>query len=459
MKKALWLMWVVTCLHAAGFGQYIASNGLRINTDGNIMADMGGGAANVVTSWGFPLDSSGNLMVDCILGCSTGTISGVTAGTGLSGGGTSGNVTLTNAGVVSVTTSTTNSDGLTATPSATTGAGVKIEITGSAPVFSTSVATAILNDASQNLAVLGLSNAASDVDYFTMAGGLTTAGATLGTASGTDANVNLILAPKGTGQIITPAGSTTNPFLTGAQGGFFDTGFYWNGNSGLCFQSHGGSTSFCLGQLGSETKAAGVYSWSSGSLASGSTDTGLSRGSAGVVDVGTGASGSTAGFIKTSQTLQVITSNYTTTGTTLAGAGVVTGLNFTAPVSFASNWSFQCHILYSQATAAAADLFGFTTAGTAPTNLQVRGAVLTSQTGTQVDNNADITTATSTTVITATPGAFGAIGTNADIFQADFFGTLEAPSNASPTQVGFSVASGSASDALTVYRGSYCQWY
>lgn len=337
-----------------------------------------------------------------------------------------------------------------------TGSAWGTSLSSTAPIFSTSVATPIINDATQNLAVLGLSNAASDVDYFTMAGGLTTAGATLGTASGTDANVNLILAPKGTGQIITPAGSTTNPFLTGTQGGFFDTGFYWNGNSGLCFQSHGGSTSFCLGQLGSETKAAGIYSWSAGTLASGATDTGLSRGSAGVVDVGTGASGSTAGFIKTSQTLQVITSNFTTASTTLV---VPTGLNFTAPTSFASNWSFQCQIIYSQATAAAADLFGLVTTGTAPSNLQVWGAVLTSQTGTQVNNNADITTATSTTVVTATPGAFGAIGTNADMFQANFWGTLEAPSNASPTQVGFAVASGSASDSLTVYRGSYCQWY
>jgi hypothetical protein len=156
---------------------------------------------------------------------------------------------------------------------------------------------------------------------------------------------------------------------------------------------------------------------------------------------------------------QVITSNFTTSATTLATAGVVTGLNFTAPITSAVNLSFSCKIIYSQATAAAADLFGFTTAGTAPTNLQVWGQVYTAQTGTQVMNNADITTATSTTVVTATPGAFGAIGTNADMFQAEFSGTLEAPSSATPTQVGFAVASGSASDALTVYRGSYCRWY
>jgi hypothetical protein len=92
-------MWAVLCLHAAGFGQYIASNGLRINTDGNIMADMGGGAANVVTSWGFPLDSSGNLMVDCILGC------------GFSNNGTTLSTTeALSAGATSVTSFTNSND-------------------------------------------------------------------------------------------------------------------------------------------------------------------------------------------------------------------------------------------------------------------------------------------------------------------------------------------------------------
>ena len=139
----------------------------------------------------------------------------------------------------------------------------------------------------------------------TAANGIVLSGAsgTATTIATTTSNANLLLSPNGTGQIITPAGSTTNPFLTGNQGCFLDTGLYWNGNSGLCFQSHGGSTSFCLGQAVVETKALGLFGWSSGTLASGSADTAVSRGSAGLVDIGTGASGSTAGFVKTAQTL------------------------------------------------------------------------------------------------------------------------------------------------------------
>lgn len=42
----------------------------------------------------------------------------------------------------------------------------------------------------------------------------------------------------------------------------------------------------------------GVFSWTSGATATSGTDTGLSRDSAGVIDVGTGAQGSTAGSLK-----------------------------------------------------------------------------------------------------------------------------------------------------------------
>lgn len=188
-------------------------------------------------------------------------------------------------------------------------------------------------------------------------------------------------------------------------------------------------------------------------------DTAITRLAAGVFAVGTTASGNTTGFVKTAQTLQVVTINYTTSATTLATAGVVTGLNFTAPANVASNWSFRCDLIYSQATAAAADLFGVTTAGTAPTNVLVGGEVLTSNVAVQVDGNAIITTATSTTVVTATPSASGAIGTSADMFVAHLWGTVEAPSSATPTQVGISIASGAGADALTVYRGSSCWFY
>jgi hypothetical protein len=163
----------------------------------------------------------------------------------------------------------------------------------------------------------------------------------------------------------------------------------------------------------------------------------------------------------TPQALAVVSANYTTTATTLAGAGVITGLNFTGPVSLASKWSYHCEVVYSQATAAAANLWGVITAGTAPNSLGMGAEVLTNQTGSMNSSAVNgISGATATLVVTSTPSAFGAIGTSADMFTAHFWGTLEATSNSTPSQVGIAVATGNASDALTVYQDlSSCWWF
>jgi len=163
----------------------------------------------------------------------------------------------------------------------------------------------------------------------------------------------------------------------------------------------------------------------------------------------------------TPQALAVTGANYTTSATTLAAAGVITGLNFTGPVSLLSKWSFHCNIVYSQATAAAANLWGVISAGTAPTSLGMAAEVLTSQA--MAGNSGavnGITGATATTIVTSTPSAFGAIGTSADMFTAHFWGTLESPSNTTPSQVGIAVATGNAADAVTVYQDlSSCWWF
>jgi hypothetical protein len=86
---------------------------------------------------------------------------------------------------------------------------------------------------------------------------------------------------------------------------------------------------------------------------------------------------------------------------------------------------------------------------------------LTNQTGSMNSGAVNgITGLTATTIVTSTPSAFGAIGTSADMFTAHLWGTLESPSNATPSQVGIAVATGNASDALTVYQDlSSCWWF
>ena len=118
--------------------------------------------------------------------------------------------------------------------------------------------------------------------------------------------------------------------------------------------------------------------------------------------------------------------------------------------------SFACHLSYSQSTAAAANAFGVQASTTAPTNLYARMHVDTSLSNAGVNATLPtLTTTTATNIGTFTPSAFGAIGTVADIFTADIHGTLE--QGAGATTLNIMALSGSGSDALTIYRGSYCE--
>ena len=88
------------------------SNGLKVDSNGYLLINAGGASGTSLTN-GLKIDSSGNLLVDCATGCSTasGTITGVTAGTGLTGGGTSGSVTLNVAAATSSTLGGVEPDG------------------------------------------------------------------------------------------------------------------------------------------------------------------------------------------------------------------------------------------------------------------------------------------------------------------------------------------------------------
>lgn len=149
-----------------------------------------------------------------------------------------------------------------------------------------------------------------------------------------------------------------------------------------------------------------------------------------------------------------VTSNVSITSTSLV---TITGLSWTFPASAnANSHSFACHLSYSQATAAATNAFGVQATTTTPTNLYARMHVDTSLANAGV--NATLPTLASTTATnigTFTPGAFGSVGTVADIFTADIHGTLE--QGAGATTLNIMALTGSGSDTLTIYRGSYCE--
>jgi hypothetical protein len=271
------------------------------------------------------------------------------------------------------------------------------------------------------------------------------------TISTTTSNAFLLLSPNGTGAVEIINGSAANPSLVFAAGTTF--GFYSASATSIGIGK--GTASNDSHQFTSAGNvniiSGGVFGMSSSSTdAATAADTGLSRDAAGIVDVGTGAAGSAAGLLRAGNTV-VVASNFTTTSTSLV---TITGLSWTFPATN-HNYHFSCTLSYSQATAAAANAFGVQAATTAPTNLYAAMQVLTSLTNAGVTATLPtLATTTATNIGTFTPGAFGAIGTVADIFTAEIWGELEQGSGA--TTLNIMTLSGSASDSLTIYRGSSC---
>jgi hypothetical protein len=131
----------------------------------------------------------------------------------------------------------------------------------------------------------------------TLVGQDTSGNVTLGTSTPsivTSTNVNLLLAPGGTGGVRVPNGATATPALFMSNG----PGFYSPSSGILDFQT-GASTDKLAFLSAGLNAVSGVYGWTSSSTSpSGTADTGLSRDAAGVIDFGTGSSGSTAGSWK-----------------------------------------------------------------------------------------------------------------------------------------------------------------
>lgn len=145
-----------------------------------------------------------------------------------------------------------------------------------------------------------------------------------------------------------------------------------------------------------------------------------------------------------------VTGDFTTSGVGTA-LEAITGLTWTFPASRALNIPFSCHLIYHQNTATAAVAFGFQDASVAPTNLAAQAQMQTAATTLAYANVVGSSTTTATSIVSATPSA---ITTN---WQANIYGYIEQPSNASTSVFTLRVSTATAGDTVTVKRGSYCQ--
>jgi hypothetical protein len=150
----------------------------------------------------------------------------------------------------------------------------------------------------------------------------------LGTA-GTQWQFKYAAANCGSPQFLVPSGTAASPSVSFSA--FTNYGMYANGSVGTAF-SAAGNDSFAPGTAA--RMASGVaLSWNStGSFSTGALDTGLSRISAGVTGVGTGAQGSVAGTIQ---------SGAYQTGTNCAAVGTAANPSV-ASCAAAAAGSFSC---------------------------------------------------------------------------------------------------------------------
>jgi len=264
----------------------------------------------------------------------------------------------------------------------------------------------------------------------------------LGTTSGTATFTAPAIAGTSTNGItvsnnmLAPDGTNTSPaWAFTSQTG---TGIYTNG--GNLNISRQGTNVAGFSNTALNSISAYVYSWNS--------DTGLSRGAAGLVEVGNGTAADTTGLVL-SGNKALLTSDFTDSNA--SGLQVITGMSFALP-NVTKNWSFHCSFTYSEATPIANDQFGVASLTTAPTNLHAWAHVITTEGVTAVQQTADsgnITSTTPTSIITFTPNGTG-------IKQADIDGSIEvAGSGASTLQ--FYVTNGTAADVIVIKRGSYCR--
>ena len=146
--------------------------------------------------------------------------------------------------------------------------------------------------------------------------------------------------------------------------------------------------------------------------------------------------------------LLTVASDFTTAANT--SLQTITGLSLTTPVSKAVVASFHCNYSWSQATGTAAVAFGIQGATTAPTNIEATATSFSNTTAETTGTLTGLNTTTATSVVSVAPSAI------TTIWKAELDGTLEAPSNASPTVLNFMVSTATSGDAVTLKRGSYC---
>ena len=264
----------------------------------------------------------------------------------------------------------------------------------------------------------------------------------------------------GTPQLISPNGVLAQPaytFIGSTTDGFFRSTTGSGGPvvdvSGTAYMAFSGGAVEGGPQIGSGN----AYCFSSGSTVpqpNGTSDTCLWRPAINLLTIGNNSSASSGGFFKSTGMTLVVTGADVTCGTSgtltpCTSFTTITGLTATLPL-VSQTWNFECDLIVSQATAAAADQIGVQTASNGATNLSASGVAYTAAgTSTAAAFTGVASTTVAQSIITFTPAATGTK------LPVRVTGTIEGAS-ALGTVFNLQVLTGAAGDLLTIYRGSKC---
>lgn len=481
-------------------GTLLAASAIVIGGGAGVCPSTTATGTGVVTALGINTGTAGAFVVNGgALGTpSSGTLTsatGLPVSTGISGLGT---------GVATFLATPSSANLISAVTDET---GSSLLVFNTAPLLVTPKATTI-NDANGNPFLLS-SATASAVDGLTVTNAATAnpATVTLG-ASGSDANVNLQLASKGTAVVEVGAGpAITTLGTSGGLGwtcGSAPTGIAASGtlycNASNLVDILSGTTDLGAVATVNAANTAGTAMTLDMSAATGATAfkvpviAGATAGANGVVDydstnnnthVRTNAADSLAVAEAAALAANVIpkatdathslvaassitddAKNITTSEVFLGGNTVrlvadftdststtlqlITGLSYTLPTSKAATVSFHCMLLFDQGTAAVSDQFGIGVTGTAPTQANASATVWTSASVSATGTLTALASTTPTAVVTFTPSAI------TTIWKAELDGTIEQPSNATPGVFSIYAQTTTGTDNMIVKRGSFC---
>lgn len=293
-----------------------------------------------------------------------------------------------------------------------------------------------------------------NLKLYEITGGLPLAGATSGTAKLTPPAV----AGTATNQITStnvlglPNGASATPAYSFS--GAASTGMFNTGTPSLGFATSG-NVPFVIATADAHAGANAVIGFNNNNNASSSSsDAAFSRGAPGLIDLGTGAAASVAGYLKSGMTAAVTAADVTCgTGGTISScvaATTITGLTFTLPL-VATNWTMDCYLTVGQATATTANQWLIQTATNGVTNTTANYMMATAATALAVGAVTD--QASTTTAFQIAPS--WTLSGTATKMPVHIHSTFEGVS-ASGTVINLQVISPTVGDLLTIYRGSSC---